>query len=433
MSKAEQQYAQIEKECLAIVFACEHFDQYIFGCDIVTIHTDHKPLESIFKKSLLNAPKRLQRMLLRLQKYNLNVQYLKGAHMYIADMLSRASLPSVQSSCEDRAHVFRVELENIDFCESLKVSEPRLQQIRKFTEHDETLQALKSIVLLGWPDLKSETPISVRDYWNYRDEIVVQNGILFKANKVIIPKLLRPEMLTRIHSSHLGTESCIRKARDTLYWPNMQGEIKDFISQCSTCNEFERNQEKETLINHKIPDRPWSKIGIVLFTFKKEEYLIAVDYYSDYFEIDKLHDTTSSSIIECLKIQFSRHGIPDTVVSDNGAQLVSSEFHDFAQDWEFEHVTSSPYHSQSNGKAESAVKIAKNILKKSKRSGKDQWKALLDWGNTPNVDMNSSPVQRLMSRRTRHTLPISNSLLTPKVIDEVADKLFDKRKKAKLY
>lgn len=81
--------------------------------------------------------------------------------------------------------------------------------------------------------------------------------------------------------------------------------------------------------------------------------------------MDKLYDTTSTSIIKCFKVQFSRHGIPGIVVSDNGAQLVSSEFHGIARAWGFEHVTSSPYHSLSNDKAESVVKIAKNILKKS--------------------------------------------------------------------
>ena len=91
LSKTEQCYAQIEKECLAIVFACERFDHYIYGKDCITVQSDHKPLETIFKKPLLSAPKRLQRMLLRLQKYNLNVTYTRGKDLFIADTLSRAT------------------------------------------------------------------------------------------------------------------------------------------------------------------------------------------------------------------------------------------------------------------------------------------------------------------------------------------------------
>ena len=97
LTDKEVNYAQIEKELLVIVFACEKFDAYIYGCDCVRVQTDHKPLESIFRKELCTAPKRLQRMLLRLQKYSLDVTYLKGEKMLVADALSRAYLPEVNS------------------------------------------------------------------------------------------------------------------------------------------------------------------------------------------------------------------------------------------------------------------------------------------------------------------------------------------------
>ena len=93
LTATEKNYAQIEKALLAIVHACERFDQYLFDRE-VTVETDHKPLEAILKKSLLTAPKRLQRMMMRLQNYQLKVVYKKGQEMYIADTLSRAYLSS---------------------------------------------------------------------------------------------------------------------------------------------------------------------------------------------------------------------------------------------------------------------------------------------------------------------------------------------------
>lgn len=87
LTPVEQRYAQIEKECLAIVFACTKFSQYITRRELITVESDHKPLQSIFKKSLLSAPGRLQRMILRLQKYNINVVYKPGSQMYVADHL----------------------------------------------------------------------------------------------------------------------------------------------------------------------------------------------------------------------------------------------------------------------------------------------------------------------------------------------------------
>lgn len=92
LTATEKNYAQIEKELLTIVHAWERFDQYLFGRE-VTVESDHKSLEAILKKPLLAAPKRLQRMMMRLQNYQLDVVYKKGQEMYIADTLSRAYLP----------------------------------------------------------------------------------------------------------------------------------------------------------------------------------------------------------------------------------------------------------------------------------------------------------------------------------------------------
>jgi len=95
LTPAESKYAQIEKELLAIVFACERFEAYIFGRDLVNVETDHKPLEAIVLKPLHAAPQRLQWMLLRLQKFNLHIKYQKGTQMFLTDTLSRAHLPNM--------------------------------------------------------------------------------------------------------------------------------------------------------------------------------------------------------------------------------------------------------------------------------------------------------------------------------------------------
>ena len=98
LTQTEERYAQIEKELLAIVFTCERFEPYIYGLQAVQVETDCKPLESIVKKPLNAASKRLQRMLLRLQKYDLMVGYKKGAEMYLADTPSREFLQDI-SAC----------------------------------------------------------------------------------------------------------------------------------------------------------------------------------------------------------------------------------------------------------------------------------------------------------------------------------------------
>jgi hypothetical protein len=132
-------------------------------------------------------------------------------------------------------------------------------------------------------------------------------------------------------------------------------------------------------------------------------------------------------------MQMARHGRPEELITDNGPQYTSAEFGKFTKEWEFLHITTSPYHSQANGKIESAVKIAKKILKKTKRGGGDVWKAILDWRNTPTEGIGSSPVQRLMSRRTRTMLPTSLPLLKPKVIEEVDSKIKKRHQLSKKF
>lgn len=118
-------------------------------------------------------------------------------------------------------------------------------------------------------------------------------------------------------------------------------------------------------MTYPIPTTPWSFVAQDIFDFEHRKYLITVDYYSDYFEVDKLENTKGPELVEKTKAQFSRHGIPD-MVSDNGPPFDSFEYLEFRKQWNFCHGTSSPYHSQSNGKAEAAVKIAKRLLKKTR-------------------------------------------------------------------
>ena len=195
LSQVEQRYAQIEKECLAIVFACAKFSQYITRREVITVETDHKPLQSIFKKSLLTAPSRLQRMLLRLQRHNLNVKYKPGSQMYVADHLSRAYLSQTKDTPKDEFQVFTLELEEINPLDTVKITSERLSQLQKATEQDPVMQALKNTILIGWPDTKEQIPLTVRDYWNFREELTLHNGVLFKNQRIIILQSLRSEML----------------------------------------------------------------------------------------------------------------------------------------------------------------------------------------------------------------------------------------------
>ena len=234
LSKSEQKYAQIEKECLAIVFSCERFNQYIHGRDYTVIHTDYRPLIPIFTKPIYNAPKRLQRMLLRLQKYSLKVLYCPGKEMYKAEMLSRAYLKETASKITSEYQIFNLsqenklykEIQDIDPAEHVRVSEGGLVKIRAATEQDAMLQELAATIRQGWPESKTDAPLTIRAYWPFRDELTEHDKLIYKGTKIIIPKSLQAEMKQRIHHSHQGADVSVRRARDVIFWPGMASEIR---------------------------------------------------------------------------------------------------------------------------------------------------------------------------------------------------------------
>ncbi|KAL9967626.1 hypothetical protein ACROYT_G025898 [Oculina patagonica] len=147
----------------------------------------------------------------------------------------------------------------------------------------------------GWPDHKNKVPADAKPYWSFKEEIHEADGILFKSYKMIVSERLRPEMLKIVHESHLGIEKSKRRARDILYWPNMNAQITDVIANCISCLKHRKNNTKGPLIQHEVPDRPWQKIACDLFTLGGKDYLLTVNYYSKWVEIGLLRDSTKAN------------------------------------------------------------------------------------------------------------------------------------------
>ena len=141
-------------------------------------------------------------------------------------------------------------------CDGVGVTQLKLDLIRQATLNDDNLTVLKRVILDGWPDKKELTPQCIHHYWVFRDELSVCDNIIFRGCRVLIPKATRPMMLQRIHASHTGAESCVRKARDILFWPQMSQDIRNHVSQCEVCNELKPNQTKEPMQFHNVPVRP---------------------------------------------------------------------------------------------------------------------------------------------------------------------------------
>ena len=395
MTRAERNYAQIEKELLAIAFACERFHNYIYGLNVL-VETDHKPLISIFKKSLYDTPARLQRLRLRLQKYDLKLEFSPGKHLVVADTLSRAF-----PKCENDSFVSELDEDiAIHVCSvkaEISMSEEKWRSVADETIKDCELRNVIDVLSTG-------EGIIPKPYVNFLDELDVIDGVLLKGKRVIVPSSLRAEMLDRIHEGHMGREKCKRRARDHVYWPNMNQAIDDLVEKCSTCQSMRFAQPREPLVPHDKGENPYEKVGCDLFYFHNKTYLIVTDYYSHYPEIALLSNETSSQVIVKMKSIFARWGIPATVMSDNGPQFSSVEFRQFAQQWEFNHATSSPHYPRSNGLVENSVKVVKRLLEKALLEGQDPYLALLAYRETP-LECGRSPAELIMNRKLRTRLP----------------------------
>ncbi|CAC5382854.1 unnamed protein product [Mytilus coruscus] len=212
LTDAERRYANIERELIGVLFGLERFNDYTYGKHI-NVKSDHKPLEMIVRKSLGCATPRLQRMLLRLQKYDFSLKYIPGKDLIVPDMLSRAPIKiNTNNEVENDIECFvNMVIRNTS------MSERNLEQITEETSKDGTLQTLTRLIINGWPDDKNEVPKKVFEYWNFRDEVSNVNGIILKREKIIIPASMRKNILNKLHEGHLGIEKTRKLARDSIF------------------------------------------------------------------------------------------------------------------------------------------------------------------------------------------------------------------------
>ncbi|UYV80018.1 K02A2.6-like [Cordylochernes scorpioides] len=286
-----------------------------------------------------------------------------------------------------------------------------LTKIFEAQQEDTTLKAVVNYLEQGWPDKKKMSQ-ALLSYWHVKDELGVQNGLLMRSCRLVIPASMKLEILDKLHAGHFGITKTRLRARETVWWPGISKEIAETVRKCSVCIQ-EAVSKHEPLIPTNFPTRPWQKIGMDLFKFENKWYLVVIDYYSRFPEMIQLDRLTASVVVRSCKSIFARHGIPETVVSDNGTQFgAAREFANFARQYGFTHVTSSPRFPQSNGMAEAGMKIAKLILKKNQ----DPSLGLLEYRSTP-LENGYSPAELLMGRKLRTTLPIAPENLNPKLVD----------------
>uniref|UniRef100_A0A8C1MGR5 Gypsy retrotransposon integrase-like protein 1 n=1 Tax=Cyprinus carpio TaxID=7962 RepID=A0A8C1MGR5_CYPCA len=407
LTNTETKYAQIEKECLSMVWACERFSKYLYGLDSFVIHTDHKPLIPLINsKEIDMVPLRCQRLLIRLMRLNSKAEYVPGKSLVVADALSRhpSSTP----------HLDSVELMNdiTALKESTRAAWPmscsRLNEVIESTKTDPELQVVMKYVRQGWPKYPSQVPELVKPYFAVKDMLSVCDDLLVYSYRIVVPNVMRAEVKRKLHDGHMGIVKCRERAKQSVWWPGISKEIQVSIENCAFCRINKPAQHREPLMNTPLPDAPWVRIAADICEVNKTNYLVVVDYFSRFIDIAYLPDMSGKTVVLRLSNMFARWGCPDTLVTDNGPQFVGQQFQDFAAAYKFHHITTSPYFPQSNGEAERAVRTAKHILRQ-----EDPFLALLAYRVTPIQATGYSPAQLMLGRQLRTPVPVLEKKLMP--------------------
>ena len=357
LSPTELKYSQLDKEALSIIFGVRHFHQYLYGRKFL-IMSDHKPLRYILGETRGIPPMasaRIQRWALMLSAYNYVIHYKPGSENANADGLSR--LPMSNSLTEvplpgDVLLLFR----------TLESTPVGAKQIRQWTDVDPVLLRVRRYLLSGWVDSKEP---ELQPYQSRSLELSIQDGCVLWGSRIIVPQKGREAVISLLHEGHPGVTRMKRLARLYVWWPRINKDLEFAVKTCGNCQEHQKAPSQAPMHPWEWPDRPWTRIHLdYAGPIQNKMILVVVDSHSKWIEAHVVNSATSQVTIERLQGIFATHGLPETIVWDNGSVFTSEEFSAFVRSNGIRHLTSAPYHPASNGLAERAVQTLKNAIKK---------------------------------------------------------------------
>ena len=399
LTGADKNYQNLERDCLATIWGMEKFHYFLYGKKFI-LETDQKPLVSIYKKHMVEISPRIQRLVVRSFPYQpFDVQYRRGKEIPPADMLSRVTPTPVE---KDGIQLPIVAVNLIT--SNIPVSSSEIDLICGESAKDPTLNLLRHYIHMGWPIDRRMLPRELHTFWNYREDLSMENGLITKGARLVIPSTLRRKVLEQIHEGHLGIEKCMLKARDSVFWPGISNDIRETVEKCGICQASFKAAKPVGNVSD-VPPHAWHTLGTDLFYWNKIDYLVIGDYFSKYLIIRRLPNSFSHVVMKELGLVFTELGRPFVLRSDNGPCYSSREFHNFLSFYQVDHITSSPHYPQSNGFAEALVDITKKLMETSVKEGKPWNYGLLQYRTTPISSILPSPLEMLTGRKPCSNLP----------------------------
>ncbi|XP_060126817.1 uncharacterized protein K02A2.6-like [Zootoca vivipara] len=394
LAAAERNYSQIDKEGLAIVKGVKKFHDFLYGRPF-TIVTDHKPLLGLFapeKQTPQVLSPRVLRWSIFLAGYQYALIHRPGKAMGHADALSRLPLPETGPDPAPAQEVMTLEL--------LPDRPIQAQEVAHHSTKDRVISRVLDWVWRGWPS--SSPGPEFAGYTNRKHELSAHKGCLLWGSRVVVPQPLRKRVLTALHETHPGVVRMKALARSYVWWPGIDREIEAWVQHCQTCQESRPDPPRAPVQPWESARHPWSRLHVDFAgPFQGKTFFIVVDSYTKWLEVALVPSTSTAAAIRVLRKLFATHGLPDTLVSDNGTAFTSEEFQTFTAQNAIRHIRSAPFHPATNGQAERMVRTTKDSLR---RMTQGDWEYrlaafLLAQHSTPSTTTGRSPAELLMGRR----------------------------------
>ena len=412
---AESRYAPIEGEALAVAYGLQQCRTFIMGAPNLVVAVDHKPLLGILNDRSLGTIEnpRVQRLKEKTLMYTFDIVHVEGKKHCAPDATSRyptSSTPvaesnEVQLDCDGYAKAYAMTQS-----ESLP-SSLTWTQVNDSAAYDEECVALKGIIENGFPVSRDCLPEDLKYYWSMRDDLYVIDNVPFKGRKMLIPRNLRKQVIEGLHAANQGVTGMLANARERLFWPGLDADVKQKRLQCRQCNENAPSQPDEPMITTPKPELPFQQTVSDLYQLGSHHYLLYADRYSGWTEVAKISNSSAKHIKRNMLEWFKAYGVPEEISSDGGPPYNSSEYDSFLKSWGVSKRLSSAYYPQSNGRAEVAVKTMKRTLAGNVNAltgeidTEQAARAILTHRNTPNQESGFCPAELLFGFKLRDHLP----------------------------
>lgn len=338
---------------------------------------------------------RMQHYAIFLQGFNFTIKYRNSKHNCNADCLSRLPLPEF-SEKRDVVDCFYN-----DTIYTLPVTHKELvQENKKDTQIRDLIVALKS-----------NQPLQRKDFWNIEPcEFAVENDVLVRAHRVVVPKTLQRKILIELHSGHFGIVKMKSLARGYCWWHNIDKDIENLVSNCKECQLRRNNPHIKEKHIWEPATSPFERVHVDFAgPYLGRILFILVDSYTKWPEVYITKDMTAPTVIDCCTEIFSRFGIPKILVSDNGSAFISDLFKNFLRANGIKHKLTAPFNPKTNGQAERYVQTIKYALSKiqaSKNFKNEMHNMLFTYRILVHSTTNRSPSELMFARKVRCKLDL---------------------------